>query len=283
MMGGWGYPVWEMPVKGLTDKPAIKNATTTYLGRLVPLSRTVCLDPGGQKMVLANGLDYPLFPSFREPAATVVSRKDGPGLLGISLGRSIWRQLSAITVKRIASKDILSGPLALGNLTEERGVTLWIAALSTDKAKIEDMVEAAYEIPSGMFRDSGRKLYEEGIALADSWQSTVSKCIKVYADQLKIGSPPYDCARRHYWTAVEQHVPLLLRLVGDPDTVGDLKATEWGKTLRTAAHAAYEFSCPKQTPRQIEAFAIGRQYLRLPLPKDASVPKRKRTKSTTTT
>lgn len=282
IMGDWGRPIWEDPVDRATDKRAVKNATTSYLGRLVPLSRAVRLDPGGREMVLANGLDYPLYPSFREPAATVVSRKDGPGLLGVSLGRSVWRQLSAITVKRITSKDILSGPLALGNLTEDRGGTLWIAALSTDKAKIEDVVEAAYDVPAGMFRDNGRKLYEEGIALADSWQNTVSKCIKAYADRLEINSPPYECGRQYFWTAVEQHVRKLLRLAGAPESVGDLKTTDWGAALQDAAHAAYEFSCPRQTPRQIEAFAVGRQNLRLPKLEDESGPERKQTKSKTT-
>ena len=159
-----------MPVTTAGDKAAIANATTTYLGRLVPLSRAVRLHADGLEMILANGLDYPLFPMFREPAATVVQRKEGPGILGVSLGRSVWRQLSAITVKRRTDKDALSGPLALTNLADGRGATLWIGALATDKAKIEDVVEAAYDVPAGMFRDAGRKLYEEGIALAEAWE-----------------------------------------------------------------------------------------------------------------
>ena len=113
-------------------------------------------------MVLANGLDYPLYPVFREPAATVLPRKEGPRHHGSVLGRSIWRQLSAITVKRRVERRQLSGPLALKNLGDDRGATLWIGALATDKAKIEDVVEASYDVPAGMFRDTGRKLYEEG-------------------------------------------------------------------------------------------------------------------------
>ena len=79
--GGWGRPVWEMPVESAEDKAAINNATTTYLGRLVPLSRAVRLDASGLSVLLANGLSYPIYPAFREPAATVVPRKEGQGLL----------------------------------------------------------------------------------------------------------------------------------------------------------------------------------------------------------
>ena len=273
--GGWGRPIWETPVTAAGDKAAIANATKTYLGRLVPLSRAVRLDAGGLAMILANGLDYPIYPIFREPAATVVQRKDEPAILGISLGRSIWRQLSAITVKRHHSSAEINGPLALANLGEDRGATLWIGALATDKAKIEDVVEGAYDVPAGMFRDAGRRLYEEGVNLAESWQTAMWKSIKAYATTLKLEPPPYERGRQYFWTLVEQHVPKLLKLAGAPELAGDLQATDWGKAAKQTAYAAYEFACPHQSPRQIEAFAIGHQHLFLSKPKDPSAPAKK--------
>jgi CRISPR system Cascade subunit CasA len=39
----WGKPVWEQMPSKLADKAAIENATQTYLGRLVPLSRSIVL------------------------------------------------------------------------------------------------------------------------------------------------------------------------------------------------------------------------------------------------
>ncbi len=272
---GWGKPGWEMPVKTADDKAAVLNATMTYLGRLAPLSRAIKLDSAGLEMILANGLDYPLYPIFREPAATIVQRKDGPGVMGISLGRSIWRQLSAITVKHRFQASQPSGPIALNNLRDDCGATLWVGGLATDKAKIEDVVEAAYDLPAGMFQDAGRKLYEEGIALANSWHSALWRSIKEYAATLKLEPPPYGRGRQHFWTAVEQHVPRLIALVAAPESAGDLHATDWGKEVKIAARQAYEFACACQSPRQIEAFAIGRQQLFLPKPKDPSSPLRK--------
>jgi CRISPR system Cascade subunit CasA len=269
---GWGKPVWEIPVNVANDKEAIANATGSYLGRLVPMSRLVRLDAEGRQMILANGLDYPLAPVFREPSATIVQRDKEMSVLGVSLGRSIWRQLSAITVKRRSNNDAISGPLALRNLDGNQSCTLWIGALSTDKAKIEDAVEAVYDLPAGMFRDAGRKLYEEGVALASLWQDAVSKSVKAYAGTMKLEPVPYDRARYHFWTIIEQHVQTLLRLATKPQEAGDLQVSEWGQRARETAHAAFEFACPRQTPRQIQAYAIGLQQLFLPKPKDPSAP-----------
>lgn len=273
---GWGRPVWELPVTTVDDKAAIANATGSYLGRLVPLSRSIRLDQNGRHMILANGLDYPLAPVFREPAATMVQRKDGPAVLGVALGRSIWRQLSAITVKRRSNADSISGPLALRNVDGTGSCTLWIGALATDKAKIEDVVEAAYDVPAGMFRDMGRKLYEEGVELAALWQEAVSKSVKAYAGTMMLEPVPYERARHHFWTAIEQHVPILLALADKPEEAGDLKVSEWGKRLKEAAEAAYDFACPRQTPRQIQAYSIGLQQLFLPKPKDPNAPAKKK-------
>ena len=101
---------------------ALRNATPPYLGRLFPLSRAIRLDEQSDSIILANGLDYPIFPAFREATATIVQRKDELGLLPASTGRSLWRQLPAITVKRRAS-DQQSGPLALGHSQAGDNVT----------------------------------------------------------------------------------------------------------------------------------------------------------------
>ena len=273
----WGCPIWELPVTSTSKKEAITNATESYLGRMVPLSRAIRLDADGRQMILANGLDYPLAPVFREPAATMVLRDDGPAVLGASLGRSIWRQLSSITVKRRSDNDTISGPLALKNCDGTQSYSLWTGALvAAGNGKIEDVVEASYDVPAGMFRDRGRKLYEEGVALAGLWQEAVSKSMKAYAGTLMLKPVPYEHARQHFWTLVEQHVPILLRLADKPEDAGDLKVSEWGKRVKEAAHEAFKFACPHQTPRQIQAYAIGLQQLYLQKPKDPNAPAKKK-------
>lgn len=257
----WGMPVWEMPCDHDSDKAAQTNATHTYLGRLVPLSRTVHLHEGGRALVLANGLDYPIFPAFREATATIIKRKDELAVLPASTARSLWRQLSAISVQRRAGADAACGPLALNHVFDSTDTTLWVGALVTDKAKIEDVIESAYAMPPGMFTELGRAAYEQGVAHAEEREGVLTQAVKAYAAALKIGAPAYDRARQQFWTRVEQHLPSLFDLARNPDFVADLPNTAWGKAVVEAARAAYEQSCPRQTPRQIEAYALGLRKL----------------------
>jgi len=258
---GWGRPCWEAPPDQTGDSAAVLNATQTYLGRLVPLSRAIRLADDGPSILLANGLDYPIFPAFREPTATVVQRKDELGLLPASVGRSLWRQLPAIAVKRRARADQTAGPLALNHSTQGHQVALWIGALVTDKAKIEDVVEANYTLPVGLFTETGRLAYEGGVSHADEYEAALIQAVKAHAAELKVVSPAYDRARQHFWTQVEQALPALFDVARQLTPPDQLAASTWGQAVRAAALDAYERSCPRQTPRQIQAFALGLRRL----------------------
>ena len=73
-----GKPVWEQPLVSLDDRPSIENATETYVGRLVPMTRFIRLHCEGERMLLGDGLAYPTFTDGfpQEPTATVVVRKN---------------------------------------------------------------------------------------------------------------------------------------------------------------------------------------------------------------
>lgn len=258
---GWGKPIWEFQVAESTGE-SIQNATMTYLGRLVPASRAVRLNPDGISIINANGLDYPVFPAFRETSATIVKRKDGLGLLSAAPGRGIWRQLHSIAVKRRAGADNPAGPLALNNLRVSKDPVLWTGALvAAGNGKIVDVVESIYSLPAGMFTDFGRAAYEKGVAYAEEREGVLIQGVKAYASTLKVASPANNRARQQYWTRVEQHLYSLFDVARNTDLVADLPNSPWGKAAQDAARAAYEQSCPRQTPRQIQAYALGLRKL----------------------
>lgn len=258
---GWGKPIWEMPVNRLEDADAVANATLTYLGRLVPLSRAIQLREDGLTIILANALDYPIFPAFRESTVTIVQRKDDLGVLPASTGRSFWRQLHAITVKRKGSADQQAGPLALVNARDNQSVTLWLGALITDKAKIEDVVEASYSLPASMLTAAGRVAYENGVRHAEEIEGVLIYAVKEYAKELKVISPPYEAARRHFWTRVEQHLSGLFMLAHNVVSPDSIPGSPWGSAVMSAARDAYNQVCSRQTPRQIRAYALGLRCL----------------------
>lgn len=112
----WGKPLWEEYPTSPNDRNAIANATKTYLGRLLPLSRWIKIDPRGIEMILANGFSFKSHPDFpAECSATeyVDKKTTERKLLSIS-DKSIWRQLPAILVK-YANKREGRSPLCLEN------------------------------------------------------------------------------------------------------------------------------------------------------------------------
>lgn len=260
--GAWGMPIWEKPVRGIDDRDAIQNATKTYLGRLVPCSRAIRLREDGISVLLANGLEYPIFPAYREATATIVLRKkEELALLPASAGRSFWRQLAAVAVKSRGGGTLAGGPLALRHLSGAEDNALWVGAMLTDKAKIEDVVEASYSLPRQMFGDFGRMAYEGGVRYAEERESGLSQAVKSYASSLKIASPDYEGAKRRFWTRLEQHLSALFDVARDLTSDQQLPESAWGKAAHEAASEAYEQSCPRQNPRQIQAYALGLRKL----------------------
>jgi hypothetical protein len=78
---------------------------------------------------------------------------------------------------------------------------------------------------------------------------------------LKIDGPAYDRARQHFWTRIEQSLGALFTVARELTPPEQLATSPWGRAVRAAAVEAYERSCPRRTPRQIQAYALGLRHL----------------------
>lgn len=270
----WGQPVWEVPPRHCTDAKAVANATSTYLGRLVPLSRVVQLQKDSPTMILANGLK---FTEWRESTATVVVRtiKGQPQrtLLRASLEKAPWRELHSLIVKTI-SQNTNGGPLALQNLAGDAPFDLWAGGLVVDQAKPLDTVESVFHVPAAMLTDAGQRTYEDGVGLAQDIEFGLRRAVSVYRKELGDNLERAEMREQRrrvqgkatfrFWTGVEQHVNHLLAVAEEPALLGLEKSwhkTDWGRAVLRAAFAAFEGACPYETARQIRAYALGRQAL----------------------
>ena len=258
---GMGRPLWEVWNSGKPTKEDEEILTQSYLGRLVPLARSIWLE-SQTEISLANGLAYDGFldSGFREATATVVSTKTKLWILKARTDRAIWRELASVCVK-IRQIDGVSGPLAFRNPLRENDIVIWSGGLISDQAKIQDAIEAVYSLPTGLFNDMGRAAYERGVKHADEADQALWKAVNAYAKSLKVDKPAYDRARQSFWTRVEQHLSDLFDLARNINLVADLPNCAWGQAVHAAATTAYEQSCPRQTPRQIEAYALGLRRL----------------------
>lgn len=285
--GRWGQPVWERMPASFEDTHAIRNATTTYLGRLVPLSRAILLDEDGIHVILGNGLAYPAFGSeggFRDAAATVVMRnnkgKQEHGILSLNLDKALWRELHSLSVKRHTEQGV-GGPLALENLDENSAFDLWAGGLAADQAKPLDLIESAFHLPAGMLLDTGQQVYQQGVGLAEKVEQALKQALEKYGQELSAREkrgPSINLAslrssaQGFFWTAAEPAVPQLLKVAEQPAILSekDWAGTEWGNHLRSSAILALQTVCPRSSARQLRAFVAADNLLRKTMAKELS-------------
>jgi CRISPR system Cascade subunit CasA len=260
------------------DKVAVQNATMSYLGRLVPLSRTVRLADDRSAMTLANGLEYPAYPEWREASATIVTRshKKQPVrvTLRASLDKDTWRELHALTVIAV-DKSTNGGPLALQRLTNNADFDLWVGGLiAAGNGKLLDTIESVFKIPAAMLGQTSQMVYEGGVRLAENAAFRVTRAVSVYHKEVgdNVDRPEMKSRRQQiqsnaaaqFWTDIEHAVPRLLEVATAPETLGtksEWNKTAWGQSVWRFARAAYEHACPHETPRQIRAYALGLKAL----------------------
>ncbi len=282
----WGNPVWEQMPSKLADNAAIANATQTYLGRLVPLSRSIRLADDCRSLILANGLEYAPYPEWREATATIVIRqvKNQPpsrDVLRASVGKATWRELHALTVMAV-DKNSNGGPAALQNVADGEAFDLWVGGLAANQAKLVDTMESVFNIPAAMLRETSQLVYEEGVRHSGRVEYRLRRAISTYRVAMESNEGDIDGINRRlatlkkperdrmdnlsakataqFWTDIEQAVPQLLEVAANPERLGlkkEWSSTDWGRAVWRAMRAAYEHACPHDTPRQMRAYALG--------------------------
>lgn len=273
----FGKPYWELGTLDQIKGTDAKDVTESYLGRLVPLSCRLEVtgnDKDGLSIHIDNGLDYPSYPPIKEPSATIVPFKDEFRLLRADTNRGIWRDLHCLAVLR--GTQAQSAPLILQSHIfehEDGDVDLWVGELiKGEKATILDGIEDRFTVPHKLFTESGQRTYANGVKHADTQSTAIYFGVKAYCESLKIVAPPkrapalVESAQRHFWNSLDLQRQLLLDLVKDPAALGDKNFGEasdpWSLAVRKAVYAAYDHACPRSTPRQIEAYALGLRRLR---------------------
>lgn len=273
-----GKPVWEILPTSFADSVNIENATTTYVGRLVPMTRFIRIHPLGERMLFGDGLVYPSFSEgfSPEPTATVVIRKkkekEERALLSFRPAKALWRELAAVITKR--KSEELGGPLSLRAIQDGDDCDLIVAALAHNKATIVDTIESVFHIPAQLHSPDGTVTYETEVKKADALASRLGWAVETYRGEvdhgwegkLKSAGPAkgelkarlHALATSHYWTTVEKNLQLLMAHIEAIGTDAVIPTREaWRKMLFKTAIDAYRIACGQETPRQIRAFAKG--------------------------
>ncbi len=267
----WGKSIWEQMPVSPDDPVAIENATSSYLGRLVPLSRLVKLTQceSGLSCVVGpppDALRMNRLPSFREPAASVLkSRKEDTAYyLPAKADRHVWRDLEAILATERQAGTLSLQPFlrAFVHTLREPHFRLWIggSVKGDNEGKYDDLVEWCADLPSACFQDRTLSAYRTGLMHAEEGESQLLGALRKYnkPDKDKPGKDakqiPSEFAKAIYWNALDRSFAVLLDAV--ESHTEDAFAC-WNMEVRKALLAAYSQTCPHTTPRQIQAYARG--------------------------
>lgn len=281
-----GRPIWECFPTSPDDSTAVHNATRTYLGRLVPLSRWIRLIENTDQMYCCNGFKYDTykdgFPAEPTAAVRLVRRKDKKGsetierrVVSASPERAAWRELSALLTKR--SADGLGGPLAMTNTPQDTAYDFQVCAMTRDQASMDIAIESVFHIPLALQLNAPSYSAEVEEAERLSWKLRAS--VEVYRatidpdwvprvnrtqakNQGKLRNRLAQGALLFYWTAVENNLSFLMEHINAIGTDSAIPTREaWRKMLFSTACESYRIACGQETPRQIRAFAKGWQKL----------------------
>lgn len=288
-----GKPVWEyFPDVPDHNGPAIINATKTYLGRLVPISRWIRLLPDAEQMYCCSGFKYDTFkdgfPAEPTAAVRLVTSRDKNGVetterrvVKIDPSKALWRELSALLIER--SVYGLGGPLAMGNAPHDTEFDFHICAMTRDQASMDLAIESVFHIKptfktnfhvyqaevtgsntvmgaEGHARKLRRAIEEYRMLVDADWISRVKRTEAKKQGILK--NRLAETAFLSYWTTVEINLLLLLNhinAIGTDDS--ELTRKTWQSMLFNSARDAYRMACGQETSRQMRAFAKGWEIL----------------------
>lgn len=282
-----GVPVWECFPNSPDDKKAINNATETYMGRLVPLSRWLKLFPDKKTMLMGEGFVYSVHPDFVETTAVVVVTKnnDEYAILGCK-STTPWRELSALTTKRMGNH--FGGPAAIENQSNSESYDLQILALKREQASILDAFESILHVPTYFSNSSeNRAAYDNGIRQAETKAYKLDQSIQTYLSMLlpqmteivrkgikkqplsKHESEKYRAIKArvkekylvYYWTLIEKQRHLLMHYISllgtEQDEAREDAKKAWLKAIDQAARETYQTLCNQDSPRQLRAYVAG--------------------------
>jgi CRISPR system Cascade subunit CasA len=279
----WDRPVWERRATNITDLKDVNPKG--YLARLVPYSRSVWLLDNCSQALITAGVDYANFGDLgvsEVSASSAVGADEKPFLLSAESQKKItqpWRELHSLLIQRNAQK--LGGVLALRNLEENKDSVLWTGAMGANQAKVIDLVESIAPIPAALRCEAGLRTYQNGIAHAEDWQRGLAFAVSIWAEKQSIEKDQRRKLAENptliFWTILESRLASLIAATLDRKVITDFQETHWGKACSAAACEAYERACPHDTPRQIQAYALGLKQLRPQSPTSKTPKKGKKT------
>lgn len=283
----FGTPVWEQMPKHMQDEEAVHNAIHSYLGRLVPVSRTIRIASDCRSCVLAHGLRYTAEDEgellYYEQSMTITIDKDNKRtIVSADLSRAIWRSLPAL-LHRFSKQNRPYPPHRLQpplfeNEQLEDGFSFWVGAMVCDNAKILDTMSDIFAdndstILSLPYQTALEKLIrcaEFGdVKLREALDSYITSTNKAQHDKTKRPDPVAKLQNKVsqlYWDHMLEMKPYLICIASRCSQATSEEqmaeaAKPWASRVEQAAKLAFESYAVRSTTRELCAWAESERTL----------------------
>jgi len=266
---GLGKAPWEAMPQGEADEIATK-ITQTLLGRLIPLSRFVLLAETG--LHYSEGIVHLGYKDgVSDPSISVNYSTKTPKAIWVDTEKRPWRMLTALlSFMASQTKEVFTCPQLEFCLT--RGVKnvseirLWSGGLRVSSnageqyvSGSDDFLESSIVLSTEFIGEIWFEHLQSEMTELDSLAKTLYGCVMSYnKHQLVEGKNKAAQATNLFWQLCESRFQDLVNGADD-----DPQRVALRKVFAAFVYQSFEHVCPKETARQLDAWAQSRPNLNI--------------------
>lgn len=262
---GAGTAPWERMPEG-EDCQVAQALKESLMGRLVPLCRFCLLDKDG--LHYSEGLSHAGYKEgVYDPSVAIDHSGKEPKALWVDPDKRPWRELTSLLgfIEQTGKQGFQSLQLRAAvnrtcNVTES--FAIWSGGLRVSSnageqyaSGSDDFVESQVWLQSGMLGEPWFfQLKAEMDALAELAKGLYGRVMAFFKEQKVDGSKLAAQSSALFWQLCERDFQQLVRACA-PDEQGTEPRHKLRLSFASYVHQAYDQFCPKETTRQLDAWA----------------------------
>ncbi len=262
-----GIAPWEQMPAGEDDGIA-RALKKSYMGRLVPLSRFCLLAQDGGIHYSGGITHLSHKDGYSDPSIAVnYGAKKGPTAIWVDPEKRPWHWLTALLsflkTTEYECKQLKYATIRAKEHLKEFGI--WSGGLKVSSNSGEqyvsgsnDFVESVCHLHSDFFGEPWYEKLSSEVEALEKVSKGVYASTKKYFEKLNESNSNQkaDLAKRYFWELAMSKYQQLVELCGEIiQTEKSDKLSEMKNTFVSYAIQAYNLCCPKETARQLDAWA----------------------------
>jgi len=263
---GLGVAPWEKMPQGEIC-PVARQLQHSLMGRLIPVSRFCLLTGNG--LHYSEGIAHPDYKAgVVDPSVTVDFTKKTPKLVWVDSERKPWRFLTALlSFMEANSTGFVCYTLKMGLLRARQQTSkigVWSGGLKVSSnageqycSGADDFVESTVFMESSYLGETWYVRLKQEMAELDQLAKIIYGSTKSFFSDLGIHDAKQAAnASNLFWQLAERQFQTLINACDDYDKTKELRLT-----FADIARKSYDNQCPKDTARQLDAWAKNRPNL----------------------